>query len=144
MSDYLYFLNNLKEIKSHLQAYMRRCKVLFQLTVIVSKENLNLQLSLTFYSSITFLLESIYFRTNCREQVWSHLVINLSQVERPQFVLQKLGMKLLEMGKDMKIQHSVSSPPYKVQRNFFCKKDLCLGNKRFRKNLWGDVLHEDE
>ena len=65
-------------------------------------------------------------------------------LERSQFVLQKLGMKLLEMGKDMKIQHSVSSPPYKVQRNFFCKKDLCLGNKRFRKNLWGDVLHEDE
>ena len=33
-------------------------------------------------------------------------------------------MKLLEMGKDIKIQHSVSSLPYKVRGNFFCKKAL--------------------
>ena len=32
-------------------------------------------------------------------------------LERSQFVPQKLGMKLLELGKDMKIKHSVSSPP---------------------------------
>ena len=138
MSDYLYFLNNLKEIKSHLQAYMRRCKVLFQLTVIVSKENLNLQLSLTFYSSITFLLESIYFRTNCREQVWSHLVINLSQVERPQFVLQKLGMKLLEMGKDMKIKQC-----HTLQGGTSFAKKLCIGEQTFLGKFMGRCSRGD-
>ena len=38
--------------------------------------------------------------------------------ERPQFVPQKLGIKLLEMGKDMKIKHSVSSPQ-KYGETFF-------------------------
>ena len=36
----------------------------------------------------------------------------------------KLGMKLLEMGRDMKIKHSVSSPICKVWENFFRKKAL--------------------
>ena len=34
-------------------------------------------------------------------------------------------MKLLEMGKDMKMKHSVSSPPYKAWGGeLFCKKAL--------------------
>ena len=43
-------------------------------------------------------------------------------LEMLQLVPQKLGMKLLEMGKDVKIKHSVSSAPYKLCRNFFRKK----------------------
>ena len=43
-------------------------------------------------------------------------------LEMLQLVRQKLGMKLLEMGKDVKIKHSVSSAPYKLCRNFFRKK----------------------
>ena len=35
-------------------------------------------------------------------------------LEKSQFVPQKLGMKLLEIGKDVKIKYTVSSPPYKV------------------------------
>ena len=38
---------------------MRRCKVLFQLTVIVSKENLNLQ-SAPYKKSTTYLIQKIY------------------------------------------------------------------------------------
>ena len=44
-------------------------------------------------------------------------------------------MKLLEMGKDMKIKHSVSSPPTKYEGTFFAKK-LCMV-ERFWANLWG-------
>ena len=42
MSDYLYFLNNLKDIKDYIQADMKGCKIFFQLTVTVFKEKLNL------------------------------------------------------------------------------------------------------
>ena len=45
-------------------------------------------------------------------------------------------MKLLEMGKDMKIKNSVSSPPFKVYGNIFRKK-------AFWANLLEDVLHGD-
>ena len=40
----------------------------------------------------------------------------------------KLGIKLSEMGKDMKIKHSVSSPTRKVWGNFFLK-NLFMGKK---------------
>ena len=39
-------------------------------------------------------------------------------LERIEFVPQKLGMKLLEMSKDMKIKHSLSFPPKKYGRIF--------------------------
>ena len=42
MSGYLYFPNNLKEIKKHIWAYMITCKIFFQLMVLLVKENLNL------------------------------------------------------------------------------------------------------
>ena len=38
-------------------------------------------------------------------------------------------MKLLEMGKDMKIQHSISSPPREYRGTFFAKKVLHGGTK---------------
>ena len=47
--------------------------------------------------------------------------------------------ELLEMGKDLKIKYNVSSPPYKLWRNFFIKK-LCMGKQLFWKNFFGDVL----
>ena len=61
-------------------------------------------------------------------------------LEMLQLVPQKLGMKLLEMGKDVKIKYTVSSPPYKLWETFFCKK-LCMGEQIFWANLWGDDLH---
>ena len=39
-------------------------------------------------------------------------------------------MKLLEMGKDMNIKESVSSPPTKYGVTFFAKK-LCMGENLF-------------
>ena len=42
MNWYLYFPNNLKEIKKQVKAYMISCKKCFQLMVTVSKENLKL------------------------------------------------------------------------------------------------------
>ena len=39
-------------------------------------------------------------------------------------------MKLLEMGKDMKIQHSISSPPTKIGKLFLHKK-FCMGEQKF-------------
>ena len=38
-------------------------------------------------------------------------------------------MKLLQMGKDMKIQHSISSPPRDYRGTFFAKKVLHGGTK---------------
>ena len=42
MSGYLYFPNNLKDIKGHIMADMISCKIFFQLMVTVFKEKLNL------------------------------------------------------------------------------------------------------
>ena len=42
MSGYLYFPNNLKDIKYHIYADMISCKIFFQLMVTVFKEKLNL------------------------------------------------------------------------------------------------------
>ena len=52
-------------------------------------------------------------------------------------------MKLLEMGKDMKIKHSVSSPPYKVWGTFSVQ--LCMGEQTFLGKFMGggDVLGGD-
>ena len=61
-------------------------------------------------------------------------------LERPQFVPQNLEMKLLEMGKDMKLKDSVSNIPRKCGGTFFLKK-LCRGNNLFWINLWRVVLH---
>ena len=47
------------------------------------------------------------------------------------------------MGKDMKIKHSLSSPPRKYGGTFFVKK-LCMGNKAFWANVCEDILHGDK
>ena len=49
--------------------------------------------------------------------------------------------ELLEMEKDLKIKDSASSPPYKVQGNFFHKKALQWGINLLGKILVGGVLH---
>ena len=49
--------------------------------------------------------------------------------------------ELLEMEKDLKIKDSASSPPYKVQGNFFHKKALHGGINLLGKILVGGVLH---
>ena len=61
-------------------------------------------------------------------------------LERSQFVPQMLGIKLLGMGKDMEMQHSVSSPPYKVQGNFFCKKAL-HGGTNVLDQIYGGMFY---
>ena len=45
--------------------------------------------------------------------------------------------ELLEMGKDLKIKHSVSSPPYKVWGNLFLKQALHGGTNFFGQIFWG-------
>ena len=60
MSGYLYFANNLKDMKDHIQADMISCKIFFQSMVTVFKEKLNLQLPLIFCSSIQFVFETAF------------------------------------------------------------------------------------
>ena len=67
MSGYLYFPNNFKDIKDHIQADMISCKIFFQLMVTVFKENLNLQLPLIFYSSIRFVFETAFISEQIAE-----------------------------------------------------------------------------
>ena len=59
MSGYLYFSNNLKDIKDHIWAYMISFKF-FPINGKIVQKNLSLQLSLIFYSSITFVLETVF------------------------------------------------------------------------------------
>ena len=47
--------------------------------------------------------------------------------------------KLLELGKDLKVKHSVSSPPTKYGGTFSLKS-FAWGNKLFWVNFWGNVL----
>ena len=47
-----------------------------------------------------------------------------------------LGMKLLEMEKDMKIKHSVSSPPTRYGGTFLAKK-FCMGEQTFLSKFMG-------
>ena len=54
----------------------------------------------------------------------------------------KIRDELLEMGKDLKTKHSVSSPPTKYGRTFFIEK-LCIGEESFLGNFLGDVLRGD-
>ena len=132
LNVYLYFLNNSKDIKDHIQADMISCKIFFQLRVTVFKEKLNLQLPLIFYSSIRFVFETVFISKHITKfNVFSYMILqfrfktvrkisktccmtlNSDQVvllERSYFVLQRLGQKLLKIEKDMKIKHSLLSP----------------------------------
>ena len=74
MSDYLYFPNNLKDIKDHIQADMISCKIFFQLMVTVFKEKLNLQLPLIFYSSIRFVFETAFISEQIAENRFGALL----------------------------------------------------------------------
>ena len=81
LSGYLYFPNNLKDIKDHTQADMISCKIFFQLMVTVFKENLNLQLPLMFYSSIRFVFAQHLFQNKLQRtglEPCQRLVTNLS------------------------------------------------------------------
>ena len=49
-------------------------------------------------------------------------------------------MKLLEMGKDMKIKHSVSSLSYNVWGNFFRKKAL-HGGTNVLWQMYGEMFY---
>ena len=74
MSGCLYFPNNLKDIKDHIQAYMISCKIFFQLMVTVFKEKLNLQLPLIFYSSIRFVFETAFISEQIAENRFGALL----------------------------------------------------------------------
>ena len=74
MSGYLYFPNNLKDIKDHIQADMISCKIFFQLMVTVFKEKLNLQLPLIFYGSVRFLFETAFISEQIAEKIFGALL----------------------------------------------------------------------
>ena len=81
MRDYLYFPNNLKDIKDILQTDMISCKVFFQLMVTVFKEKLNLQPPLIFYGSIRFVLETAFISEQIAENMFGaflEILTNLS------------------------------------------------------------------
>ena len=42
MSDYLYFSNNLRDVKDNMLDYIVSCKIFLQSKVTASKENMNL------------------------------------------------------------------------------------------------------
>ena len=67
MSGYLYFPNYLKDIKDYIQADIIGCKIFFQLMVTVFQEKLNLQLSLTFYSSMKFVFQTVFISEQMAE-----------------------------------------------------------------------------
>ena len=179
MSGYLYFPNNLKDIKYNIQADMISCKIFLQLMVTVFKEILNLQLALIFQSSIRFVFETAFTSEKIAENkfgalleisdkfitkfnVFSYMILQFRlktvwKISKPycmtlktvarQFCLKvhsldhKSWDELLEMEKDLKIKDSASSPPYKVQGNFFHKKALHGGINLLGKILVGGVLH---
>ena len=49
-------------------------------------------------------------------------------------------MKLLEMGKDMKIKYTVSSRPTKYGQTFFVKK-LCIGGTNFFGQIYRGMFY---
>ena len=49
-------------------------------------------------------------------------------------------MKLLEMGKDIKIKHTVSSRPTKYGETFFVKK-LCIGGTNFFGQIYRGMFY---
>ena len=52
----------------------------------------------------------------------------------------KVRDELLEMGNDLKIKHSVSSPPTKYGEPFFIKK-LCMGEQMFSGKFFGGIFY---
>ena len=74
MSGYLYFPNELKDIKDHIYTYLISFEIFFQLMVTVFKENLNLQLPLVFYSSIRFVFETIFISEQIAENRFGALL----------------------------------------------------------------------
>ena len=74
MSGYLYFPDKLKDIKYHLQANMISFEIFFQLMVTIFKEKLNLQLPLTFYSSIRFVFEAAFISEQIAENRFGALL----------------------------------------------------------------------
>ena len=141
MSGYLYFPNNLKGIKDHIQADMISCKIFFQLMVTVFKEKLISQLPHIFYGSIRLALETAFISEQIAENrfgalsefsgkfitkfdVFSYMILQFrlktvwkiycSFTWKVILCTTKVRHELLEMGKDLKIKHSLSSPtPYK-------------------------------
>ena len=73
MSGYLYFPNNLKDVKDHKKAYMLIYKIFFQLMVIVFKENLNLQLLVIVCSSVMFIFKTAFISEQIAENSFGAL-----------------------------------------------------------------------
>ena len=71
---YLYFPNNVKDIKDHIQAVrLQSCKIFFEVIVTVLKEKLILQLPLLFYSSIRFVFETAFILEQIAENRFAAL-----------------------------------------------------------------------
>ena len=146
MSGYLYFPNNLKDIKYHIQADIKSCKIFFQLMVTVFKEKLNLQLPLiseqiaenrfealleisdkfiTKFNVFSYMI--LQFRLKTVWKISKPYCMTLKTVAR-QFCLKRhslyhksQGRSFQKWKKDMKVKHSVSPTPCKVWGDLFRK-----------------------
>ena len=74
MSSYLYFLNNLRDIKDNIDTYIISCKLFFQENVTVSSKNINLYLFLSFCSGIMFVTETVLISEQITDEKFEELL----------------------------------------------------------------------
>ena len=74
MSSYLYFPNNLKDIKNNIDTYIISCKIFFQENITVSSKNMNLYLFLSFCSGIMFVTETVFISEQITDEKFEELL----------------------------------------------------------------------
>ena len=117
--------------------------------VTVFKEKLNLQLCLTFYSSIRFVFETAFISEQIAENRFVALFVIsdkfitkfnvfscMSFAWKVIVCSTKVRDELLEMGKNLEMKHSVSYPPTKYGETFFIKK-LYMEKQTFLGKFFG-------
>ena len=133
MSGYLYFSNNLKDIKDHIQADMVSCKIFFQIMVTVFKEKLNLQLPLIFYSSIRFVFETVFISEQIAENRFGAL-LEISD----KFITKFNVFSYMILQFRFKTVWKISKPycmTLKTVARQFCLKGHSLYHKSLRRNF---------
>ena len=74
MSSYLYFPNNLRDIKDNIDTYIISCKIFFQENVTISSKNMNLYLFLSFCSGIMFVTETVFISEQITDEKFEELL----------------------------------------------------------------------
>ena len=74
MSSYLYFPNNLRDIKDNIDTYVISCKIFFQENVTISSKNMNLYLFLSFCSGIMFVTETVFILKQITDEKFEELL----------------------------------------------------------------------